>query len=100
MNRVIPILKEEEFNKIEKEISNYYRYSYLKLHKKVSKRFCDVHPLILQQFIVFNAMRNLRILLMADLLEIKKEEREKTYNLLMEDFKKTIFERVEEKENS
>lgn len=99
MNRLIPILEEEEFKKIEKEVANYCRLQYMKLHEKVGEKFLYLPPLILDQFIMFNGMRNLRMILIANLLEMKKEDREEAYNGVMEDFKKTIFELVEQKEN-
>lgn len=99
MNRLIPILEEEEFKKIEKEVANYCRRQYMKLHEKVGKKFLHLPTLILNQFIVFNAMSNLRLILIANLLQMKKEDREEAYNGVMEDFKKTVFEFVEQKES-
>lgn len=99
MNRLIPILEEEEFKKIEKEVANYCRRQYMKLHEKVGEKFLHLPPLILDQFIMFNGMRNLRMILIANLLQMKKEDREEAYNGVMEDFKKTVFELVEQKEN-
>ena len=99
MNRIIPILEEEEFKKIEEEVANYCRRQYIKLQEKVGEKFLHLPPLILDQFIMFNAMRNLRMILIYNLLQIKKEDREKAYNVVMEDFKKTVFELIEQKES-
>lgn len=93
------MISKKEFDKLEKEVSDYCQEKYIQLDEEVTDNFSSVDKKALAMFIVENARRNLKCQLIAYLTNQKKKYREQEYNRIMRKFKEHVFKCIEDCDN-
>lgn len=90
------MLSKKEFDKIEKEVSDYCQEKYIQLDEEIQDNFSYIDKKALAMFIVENARRNLKCQLICYLVNQNKKYREKEYNRIMRKFKEHVFKCIED----
>lgn len=91
--------KYEKESIIEKEVNQFCKEKYCNILDEAKKEFFFIKENILERFLAKYAIHNAKTFITRELMKYKKQEREKVYEDIMENYKEEIFLVLEDWDN-